>query len=92
LVGDDTLERATQSAKKNAIDTVRANGGWYVFQLEKIDPPAQEPLKNMREYVIGRVKIEKQERALAALHHTLRKKYGSETRCASDYRVADCAT
>jgi foldase protein PrsA len=79
------------SAKKGSLQgPVKAQFGFYVFEVTKISKASQQSLDQSRETIKNLLKSQKQQKALDTFIKDFRKRYKEKTVCADDFAVAEC--
>ena len=85
------LDEAVFAANRGAVrGPVKTQFGWYVFEVEKVTPAAQQTLEQSKDTIKNLLRSERQQKALDKFVKDFRKQYKEETQCAEDFRVADC--
>jgi foldase protein PrsA len=88
---DKALEDAVFAASKGELEgPVKTQFGWYVFEVEKITPAAQQSLEQSRDTIKNLLRSQRQQKALDAFIKDFREQYKDDTNCSDDYRVAEC--
>jgi foldase protein PrsA len=88
---EKALDAAVFKAKKGEIsDPVKTQFGFYVFEVAKIKPKSQQSLEQAKETIRNLLRSQREQKALDAFVKDFREKYKSETKCANDFRVAEC--
>jgi foldase protein PrsA len=88
---DKALEDAIFAARKGELEgPVKTQFGWYVFEVKKINPASQQSLDQARDTIRNLLKSERQQKALDTFIKDFRQDYKDKTKCADDYRVAEC--
>jgi foldase protein PrsA len=85
------LDEAVFAARKGQIEgPVKTQFGWYVFEVDKVTPASQQTLEQSRETIRNLLRSQGQQKALDDFIKDFRENYKEETKCADDYRVAEC--
>ncbi len=88
---DPALDKAAFAAKKGKLEgPVKTQFGYYVFEVAKTKPASQQTLSEARDTIRNLLRSQRQQKALNSFVKDFRKKYKDKTKCASDYRVAEC--
>jgi foldase protein PrsA len=89
---DKALDDAVFSAKKGELEgPVKTQFGWYVFEVTKITPAAQQSLDQSKDTIRNLLRSERQQKALDQFVKDFREDYRDETECADDYRIEECS-
>jgi foldase protein PrsA len=89
---DKALDDAVFSAKKGELEgPVKTQFGWYVFEVTKITPAAQQSLDQSKDTIRNLLRSERQQKALDEFVKEFREDYRGETECADDYRIEECS-
>ena len=89
---DKALDDAVFSAKKGELEgPVKTQFGWYVFEVTKITPAAQQSLDQSKDTIRNLLRSERQQKALDQFVKDFREDYRDETECAEDYRIEECS-
>ncbi|HZU40700.1 MAG TPA: peptidyl-prolyl cis-trans isomerase [Solirubrobacteraceae bacterium] len=88
---DAALTQAAMSAPKGALmGPVKAQFGYYVFEVVKIHPATQQSLSAATPIIRQTLSNQNQNNAQTALNNQIKKAWQGKTTCRSDYAVADC--
>jgi foldase protein PrsA len=88
---EPALDKAIFAAKKGQVEgPVKTQFGWEVFEVEKITPASQQSLDEAKGTIENLLRSQGQQKALDKFVKDFRKQYKSDTKCAEDYRVAEC--
>jgi foldase protein PrsA len=88
---DKAFEDAVFEAQKGELEgPVKTQFGWYVFEVEKVLPASQQSLEQARDTIKNLLRSERQQKALDAFIKDFREQYKDDTKCADDFRVAEC--
>ena len=89
---DGDLEKAAFSAEKGELKgPVKAQFGYYVFEVDKVNPASQPTLDEVKDRISQQLRSTKEQKVLNDFIKDFREKYKEETKCAEDYRIAECA-
>jgi foldase protein PrsA len=69
---------------------VKTQFGYYVFEVNKVKKASQQSLEQAKETVRNLLRSQREQKALASFVKDFREKYKEETKCADDFRVAEC--
>ena len=88
---DKALDKAVFGAKKGQLSgPVKTQFGFYVFKVTKIKKAAQQSLERAKETIRNVLRSQRESKALNAFIKDFREKYKDKTKCADDFRVAEC--
>jgi foldase protein PrsA len=89
---DKALDEAVFAAERGQLEgPVKTQFGWYVFEVEKIEPASQQSLEESKDTIRNLLRSERQQKALDEFIKDFREEYKEQTECAEDYRVAECS-
>ena len=88
---DRDLEKAAFAAKQGELGgPVKAQFGYYVFEVDKINPASQPTLDEVKDQITQQLRSEKEQKVLNDFIKDFREKYKDQTQCADDFRIAEC--
>jgi foldase protein PrsA len=88
---EPAFDKAIFSAKKGVLTgPVKTQFGYYVFQVQKITPAAQQSLKQAKTTIKQLLASQGQQKALDSFVKDFRKKWKDKTNCRSGYVTQDC--
>jgi foldase protein PrsA len=88
---EKALDTAVFKAKTGEIsDPVKTQFGFYVFEVSKVKKASQQSLEQAKETIRNLLRSQREQKALDSFVKDFREKYKSETKCAKDFRVAEC--
>jgi foldase protein PrsA len=85
---DDAIFKAKKGATTGPIKT---QFGFYVFQVTKVTPAAQQSLAQTKETIKNLLKSQNQQKALNTFVTQFRKDYKKKTKCSKAYVIPDCS-
>jgi foldase protein PrsA len=89
---EKAFDDAIFSAKKGATTgPVKTQFGYYVFQVTKVTPAAQQSLAQTKETIKNLLKSQNQQKALNTFVTQFRKDYKAKTKCSKAYVIPDCS-
>jgi foldase protein PrsA len=89
---DAALDSAAFSAQLNKLGgPVKGQFGWYVYEVTKITKSTQQTLAQATPLIRQTLQGQQQTNAQKALDKTARSHWLSQTKCRSDYAMADCS-
>ena len=88
---DKDLEKAAFAAKKGELEgPVKAQFGYYLFEVDKIKPASQPTLDEVKDQITQQLRSQQQQQVINDFIKDFREKYKNQTQCADDYRIAEC--
>ena len=88
---EKAFDDAIFSAKKGQTEgPVKTQFGYYVFEVTKVTPKAQQSLAQTKETIRNLLKSQNQQKALNDFVNDFRKQYKEKTKCAKTYVIPDC--
>ena len=88
---EKALDQAVFKAETGEVSgPVKTQFGYYVFEVSKVKKASQQSLEQAKETVRNLLRSQREQKALDAFVKDFREKYKSETKCAKDFRVAEC--
>ena len=88
---DRELEKAAFAAKRGELQgPVKAQFGYYVFEVDKVKPASQPTLDEVKDQITQQLRSEQEQKVLNDFIKEFREKYKNETQCADDFRIAEC--
>lgn len=88
---EKALDTAVFKAKRGDITgPVKTQFGFYVFEVDKIKKASQQSLEQAKETIRNLLRSERERKTLDTFVKDFREKYKAETKCAEDFRVAEC--
>jgi foldase protein PrsA len=89
---EKAFDDAIFSAKKGATTgPIKTQFGYYVFQVTKVTPAAQQSLAQTKETIKNLLKSQNQQKALNNFVTKFRKDYKKKTKCSTAYVIPDCS-
>jgi foldase protein PrsA len=89
---DKALDSAAFAAQINKVGgPVKGQFGYYVYEVTKITKPTQQSLAQATPLIHQTLQGQQQTNAQAALDKQVRKAWLSQTKCRSDFAMADCS-
>ena len=88
---EKALDQAVFKADKGEIaGPVKTQFGYYIFEVGTVKKAAQQSLEQAKETIRNLLRSQREQKALDAFVKDFREKYKSDTKCADDFRVAEC--
>ena len=88
---DRDLEKAAFSAKRGALrGPVKAQFGYYVFEVDKVKPASQPTLEEVKDRISQQLRATNEQKVLNDFIKDFRETYKDKTKCADDFRIAEC--
>ncbi len=88
---DKELEEAAFEAEKGELEgPIKAQFGYYVFQVAAIKDASQPTLEEVKERIKQQLRSTNEQKVINDFVEDFRKRYTDKTKCAEDYRVAEC--
>ena len=88
---EKALDDAIFAARKGEVrGPVKTQFGWQVFQVVKITPASQQSLDEAKGTIENLLRSQGQQKALDRFIKDFREQYKGDTKCADDFRVAEC--
>ncbi len=88
---EKALDTAVFKAEKGEIaGPVKTQFGYYIFEVGTVKKAAQQSLEQAKETIRNLLRSQREQKALDAFVKDFREKYKEETKCADDFRVAEC--
>ena len=88
---EKALDDAIFAARKGEVrGPVKTQFGWQVFQVVKITPASQQSLDEAKSTIENLLRSQGQQKALDRFIKDFREQYKGDTKCADDFRVAEC--
>jgi foldase protein PrsA len=89
---EKAFDDAIFSAKKGVTTgPIKTQFGYYVFQVTKVTPAAQQSLAQTKETIKNLLKSQNQQKALNTFVTKFRKDYKAKTKCSKAYVIPDCS-
>ncbi|HEY1591473.1 MAG TPA: peptidyl-prolyl cis-trans isomerase [Solirubrobacteraceae bacterium] len=89
---DKALDTAAFSAQVSKIGgPIQGQFGWYVYEVTKITKPTQQTLAQATPLIQQTLQGKQQTNSQTALDKQAKKAWLSQTKCRSDYAMADCS-
>jgi len=89
---DRDLEKAAFSAEEGELEgPVKAQFGYYVFEVTDITEASQPPLAEVEDRIRQQLRSQNEQKVLNDFIKEFREKYKEMTECAEDYRIAECS-
>jgi foldase protein PrsA len=85
---DDAIFSAS---KGKTVGPIKTQFGYYVFQVTKDTPAAQQSLAQTKETIRNLLKSENQQKALNDFVTKFRKDYRGKTKCRKEFVIPDCS-
>ena len=77
--------------KGKLVGPIKTQFGWYVFEVDKVNPASQQTLEESKEAIRNLLRSQGQQEALDKWIKSFRKDYKDKTDCADDFRIAECS-
>jgi|Tabmets5t2r1_1033131.scaffolds.fasta_scaffold19073_1 foldase protein PrsA len=77
--------------KGKLVGPIKTQFGWYVFEVEKVNPASQQTLEESKEAIRNLLRSQGQQEALDKWIKSFREDYKEKTDCADDFRIAECS-
>jgi len=88
---DKELEGAAFAAEEGKLEgPVKAQFGFYVFQVEDIKEASQPTLEEVKDRIKQQLKSTNEQKVLNDFVEDFRERYKEQTECSEDFRVAEC--
>ena len=88
---EPAFNKAIFGAKNRKLQgPVKTQFGYYVVEVTKVTPAAQQSLDQSRDTIKNLLKSQRQQKALDRFIKDFRKRYKERTTCADAYAVAEC--
>ena len=88
---EKALDTAVFKAKRGDISgPIKTQFGFYVFEVDKIKASSQQSLAQAKETIRNLLRSQREQKALDSFVKDFREKYKEKTKCAKDFRVAEC--
>ena len=88
---EKALDTAVFKAETGKVSgPVKTQFGYYVFEVDKVKKASQQSLEQAKETIRNLLRSQREQKALDAFVKDFREKYKEETKCADDFRVAEC--
>lgn len=88
---EKALDEAMFGTEKGEIGgPVKTQFGWYVYEVEKVTPEAQQSLEETKDTIKQIITSEAQQKALTGFQKTFEKQFTAETVCRAGYQVDQC--
>jgi foldase protein PrsA len=88
---EKTFDDAIFGARKGALSgPIKTQFGYYVFQVQKITPAKQQPLKTASPAIKQQLDAQNKQKADDTFNVELRKKWKAKTNCQDEYVMAQC--
>ena len=88
---DRDLEKAAFAAKTGELEgPVKAQFGYYVFEVDKVKPASQPSLEDVKDQISQSLRSANEQKVLNDFIKDFREKYKEQTECADDFRIAEC--
>jgi len=88
---EKALDKAVFSAKRGQVSgPVKTQFGFYVFEVEKIQPASQQTLEQAKETIRQTLQSQNQQKALDQFVEDFRKKWKDRTDCRDEFVTQDC--
>jgi len=88
---EEALDKAVFQARKGQLSgPVKTQFGYYVFEVTKVTPAAQQSLAESKETIKNLLRSQREQKALDDFVKDFRKSYKGQTKCAGDYVIDDC--
>jgi foldase protein PrsA len=89
---DRDLEKAAFAAKEGQLEgPVKAQFGYYLFEVEKIKPASQPTLEEVKDRITQQLRSTNEQKVLKDFIDDFREKYKKQTQCADEYRIMECS-
>ena len=89
---EQAFDQAIFGAKKGElVGPVKTQFGWYVFEVDKVNPASQQTLEESKESIRNLLRSQGQQTALDKWIKSFREDYKDKTDCADDFRIAECS-
>ena len=89
---EKALDEAVFAAEQGEIEgPVKAQFGWYVFEVTDETPGTQQSLKDAKETIRGLLKSEREQKSLQDFIEDFREDFKGETKCREGFVVAECS-
>ena len=88
---EKALDTAVFKAEPSKVyGPVKTQFGYYVFEVDKVKKASQQSLEQAKETIRNLLRSQREQKALDSFVKDFREKYKGETKCADDFRVAEC--
>ena len=88
---DKELEEAAFAAKEGTLEgPIKAQFGYYVFQVVDIKEATQPTLEDVKDRIKQQLKSTNEQKVLNDFVEDFRERYKDKTECSEDFRVAEC--
>jgi foldase protein PrsA len=88
---EKALDDAIFAARKGQVEgPVKTQFGWEVFEVAKITPASQQSLEEAKGTIENLLRSQGQQKALDRFIKDFREQYKGDTKCADEFRVAEC--
>ncbi len=88
---EKALDTAVFAAKKGELEgPVKTQFGYYVFEVAAVKKASQQSLAQSKETIRNLLRSQGEQKALDSFVKDFREKYKEDTKCADDYKVAEC--
>ncbi len=77
--------------KGKLVGPVKTQFGWYVFEVDKVNPASQQTLEESKEAIRNLLRSQGQQESLDKWIKSFREDYKDKTDCADDFRIAECS-
>jgi foldase protein PrsA len=89
---EKAFDDAIFDAKKGElVGPIKTQFGWYVFEVDKVNPASQQTLEESKEAIRNLLRSQGQQEALDKWIKSFREDYKDKTDCADDFRIAECS-